>query len=80
MEKLDKAPEKYLVKMKYKDTNFNTRAKLGLAKYDIDFVLSRLNADSAIKINHDLSIAMLKEALNELQDCVNALNEITKEW
>ncbi|QWS04639.1 hypothetical protein [Limosilactobacillus reuteri] len=79
MENLDKAQEAYLAEKKYKDTNFNARAKLGLAKYDIDFVSARLNADSAIEVNHDLSIAMLKEALNELQDCVNALNEITKE-
>ena len=43
MEKLGKAQEAYLAEKKYKDTNFNTRAKLGLAKYDIDFVLSRLN-------------------------------------
>lgn len=80
MEKLDKAQEAYLAEKKYKDTNINARAKLGLAKYDIDFVLSRLNADSAIEVDHKLSATVLKEALSQLQDCVNALNEITKEW
>lgn len=79
MEKLDKAQEAYLAEKKYKDTNINARAKLGLAKYDIDFVLSRLNADSAIEVDHKLSATVLKEALSQLQDCVNALNEITKE-
>ncbi|MDC6076801.1 hypothetical protein PPJ95_04360 [Limosilactobacillus reuteri] len=79
MEKLDKAQEAYLAEKKYKDTNFNARTKLGLAKHDIDFVLARLNADSAIEVDHKLSATVLKEALSQLQDCVNALNEITKE-
>lgn len=79
MEKLGKAQEAYLAEKKYKDTNFNARTKLGLAKHDIDFVLARLNADSAIEVDHKLSATVLKEALSQLQDCVNALNEITKE-
>ncbi|MCC4435858.1 hypothetical protein LMB56_05375 [Limosilactobacillus reuteri] len=76
MEKLDKAQEAYLAEKKYKDTNFNARAKLGLAKYDIDFVLSRLNADSAIEVDHKLSATVLKEALSQLQDCVEIINEL----
>lgn len=79
MENLDKAQEAYLAEKKYKDSTFNTKSKLGLAKYDIDFVLARLNADSAIEVDHKLSATVLKEALSQLQDCVNALNEITKE-